>query len=149
MTLSNRELGLLSNTDVLGYIQARNAEINAQAKAEGWQFWTLIAESLADEHANAYDLELRFARSTYSDVYKDWAGIRPSIPQGLTLVELEAEIDSLAKLANDAYQAEQEWLAEQDRLDREEFAMGLAEPTPETELEAWEVWEAKAEEVGC
>ncbi len=149
MTLSNRELGLLSNTDVLGYIQARNAEINAQAKAEGWQFWTLIAESLADEHANAYDLELRFARSTYSDVYKDWAGIRPSIPQGLTLVELEAEIDSLAKLANDAYQAEQEWLAEQDRLDREEIAMGLAEPTPETELEAWEVWEAKAEEVGC
>ena len=149
MTLSARELSLLSNTDVLGYIQARNAEINAQAKAEGWQFWTLIAESLADEHANAYDLELRFARSTYSDVYKDWAGIRPSIPQGLTLVELEAEIDSLAKLANDAYQAEQEWLAEQDRLDREEIAMGLAEPTPETELEAWEVWEAKAEEVGC
>ena len=149
MTLSNPELGLLSNTDVLGYIQARNAEINAQAKAEGWQFWTLIAESLADEHANAYDLELRFARSTYSDVYKDWAGIRPSIPQGLTLVELEAEIDSLAKLANDAYQAEQEWLAEQDRLDREEIAMGLAEPTPETELEAWEVWEAKAEEGGC
>ena len=149
MTLSNRELGLLSNTDVLGYIQARNAEINAQAKAEGWQFWTLIAESLADEHANAYDLELRFARSTYSDVYKDWAGIRPSIPQGLTLVELEAEIDSLAKLANDAYQAEQEWLAEQDRLDREEIALGLAEPTPETELEAWEIWEARAEEVGC
>ena len=149
MTLSNRELGLLSNTDVLGYIQARNAEINAQAKAEGWQFWTLIAESLADEHANAYDLELRFARSTYSDVYKDWAGIRPSIPQGLTLVELEAEIDSLAKLANDAYQAEQEWLAEQDRLAREEIAMGLAEPTPETELEAWEIWEARAEEVGC
>ena len=149
MTLSNRELGLLSNTDVLGYIQARNAEINAQAKAEGWEFWTLMAESLADEHANAYELELRFARSTYSDVYKDWAGIRPSIPQGLTLVELEAEIDSLAKLANDAYQAEQEWLAEQDRLDREEIAMGLAEPTPETELEAWEVWEAKAEEVGC
>ena len=149
MTLSLREAGLLSNTDVLGYIQARNAEINAQAKAEGWQFWTLIAESLADEHANAYDLELRFARSTYSDVYKDWAGIRPSIPQGLTLVELEAEIDSLAKLANDAYQAEQEWLAEQDRLDREEIAMGLAEPTPETELEAWEIWEARAEEMGC
>ena len=149
MTLSNRELGLLSNTDVLGYIQARNAEINAQAKAEGWEFWTLMAESLADEHANAYELELRFARSTYSDVYKDWAGIRPSIPQGLTLVELEAEIDSLAKLANDAYQAEREWLAEQDRLAREEIALGLAEPTPETELEAWEVWEAKAEEVGC
>ena len=149
MTLSPRELGLLSNTDVLGYIQAQNAERNAQALAEGWEFWTLMAESLADEHANAYDLELRFARSTYSDVYKDWAGIRPSIPQGLTLVELEAEIDSLAKLANDAYQAEREWLAEQDRLAREEIALGLAEPTPETELEAWEIWEARAEEMGC
>ena len=149
MTLTAQELALLANTDVLGYIQARNAEINAQAKAEGWEFWTLMAESLADEHANAYELELRFARSTYSDVYKDWAGIRPSIPQGLTLVELEAEIDSLAKLANDAYQAEQEWLAEQDRLDREEISMGLAEPTPETELEAWEIWEARAEEMGC
>ncbi len=149
MTLTPRELGLLSNTDVLGYIQAQNAERNAQALAEGWEFWTLMAESLADEHANAYDLELRFARSTYSDVYKDWAGIRPSIPQGLTLVELEAEIDSLAKLANDAYQAEREWLAEQDRLAREEIALGLAEPTPETELEAWEIWEARAEEMGC
>ena len=151
MTLSNRELGLLSNTDVLGYIQARNAEINAQAKAEGWQFWTLIAESLADEHANAYDLELRFARSTYSDVYKDWAGIRPSIPQGLTLVELEAEIDSLAKLANDAYQAEQEWLAEQKQMERDQIALGLTDSMScgeEVVLEEWEVYENKAEEAG-
>jgi hypothetical protein len=34
-------------------------------------------------------------------------------------------------------------------MDREEIALGLAEPTPETELEAWEIWEARAEEVGC
>ena len=35
MTLSSRELSLLSNADVLGYIQAQNAERDAQAKAEG------------------------------------------------------------------------------------------------------------------
>ena len=52
MTLSSRELGLLSNTDVLGYIQAQNAARNAQAKAEGWEFWTLMAESLERERAN-------------------------------------------------------------------------------------------------
>ena len=33
MTLTARELGLLGNTDVLGYIQAKNAERNAQAVA--------------------------------------------------------------------------------------------------------------------
>ena len=32
MTLSARELSLLSNTDVLGYIQAQNAKRDAQVK---------------------------------------------------------------------------------------------------------------------
>ena len=148
MTLTIRELGLLSNTDVLGYIQARNAERNAQAKAEGWEFWTVMAESLAEEHTNVYELELRLARGTYSDVYKEWSGIRPSIPQGLTLAQLEAEIESLSEMAAAQYQAEQELRAEMDRQDREEIAMGLAEPTPEVVLEQWEVYEAKAEEAG-
>ena len=149
MTLSPRELGLLSNTDVLGYIQAKNAERDAKAKAEGWQFWTLMAESLADEVTNVYELELRFARGTYSDVYKEWCGCRPSINQELTLSQMEAEIELLSVMAEESVKAEQEWLAEMDRQDREEIAMGLTPPTPETELEAWEIWEAKAEEVGC
>ena len=34
MTLSSRELGLLSNTDVLGYIRAQNARRDAQAKVD-------------------------------------------------------------------------------------------------------------------
>ena len=149
MTLSNRELGLLSNTDVLGYIQAQNAARNAQAKAEGWEFWTLMAEEIASEFANAYELELSFARGAYADAYKDWSGIKSYVSDELTLEQVEAEVDQLSKWANEEYEAEQAWLAEQDRLVREEIAMGLAEPTPETELEAWEVWEAKAEEVGC
>ena len=149
MTLSNRELGLLSNTDVLGYIQAQNAARDAQAKAEGWTFWTNMAEEIASEFANAYELELSFARGAYADSYKDWCGIKGYVSDHLTLEQVEAEVDQLSKWANEEYEAEQAWLAEQDRLAREEIAMGLAEPTPETELEAWEVWEAKAEEVGC
>ena len=149
MTLSNRELGLLSNTDVLGYIQAQNAARDAQAKAEGWTFWTNMAEEIASEFANAYELELSFARGAYADAYKDWCGIKGYVSDHLTLEQVEAEVDQLSKWANEEYEAEQAWLAEQDRLAREEIAMGLAEPTPETELEAWEIWEARAEEVGC
>ncbi len=36
MTYTARELNLLANTDVLGYIQVENAKRDAQAKAEGW-----------------------------------------------------------------------------------------------------------------
>ena len=148
MTLTPREISLLSNTDVLGYIQAKNAERDAQAKAEGWEFWTLMAESLAEEVANVYELELRFAQGTYSDVYKEWSGIRPSINRELTLVELEAEIESLSELAAAAWKAEQEWQAEMDRMEREEIAMGTREPEEDTVLEQWEIYEAKAEAEG-
>ena len=149
MTLSNRELGLLSNTDVLGYIQAQNAARDAQAKAEGWTFWTNMAEEIASEFANAYELELSFARGAYADSYKDWCGIKGYVSDHLTLEQVEAEVAKLSKWANEEYEAEKAWLAEQDRIAREEIAMGLAEPTPETELEAWEIWEARAEEMGC
>jgi len=148
MTLSPRELGLLSNTDVLGYIQAQNAARDAQAKAEGWSFWTNMAEAIASEFANVYELELSFARGAYADSYKDWCGIKGYVSDHLTLEQVEAEVDQLSKWANEAYEAEQAWLAEQDRLAREEIAMGLAEPTPETKLELWEVYEAKAEAEG-
>ena len=148
MTLSPREAGLLSNTDVLGYIQARNAERNAQAVAEGWEFWTLMSESLADEYANVYELELCFARSAYSDTYKDWAGCRSSVSEELTLEEVEAEVAKLAEWAAEEWKAEQEWRKEEDRREREEIALGVVPPTPDVELEEWEVYEAKAEEAG-
>ena len=148
MTLSPRELGLLSNTDVLGYIQAENAKRDAQAKAEGWEFWTLMAESLADEHANVYELEHRFACGTYSDVYKEWCGIRPRIDRSWTLAQFEAEIEWLSRSIEESIIDDQRWREEQDRQDREDIALGLAKPTEVTELEAWEIYEAKAEEAG-
>jgi hypothetical protein len=132
MILTARELSLLSNTDVLGYIRAQNAARYAQAVAEGWQFWMLMAEELAEEHTNVYELELRFARGTYSDVYKEWCGCRPSINRELTLAQLEVEIGRMSDMAAAAYKEELEWQAEQDRKDREDIALGVTPPAPET-----------------
>ena len=152
MTLSIRELSLQSNTDVLGYIQAQNAEVNAQAKAEGWQFWTLMAESLADQVANVYELELRFARGTYSDVHKEWSGIRPhSNFQRMSLEELEGEISWMSKSNEEAIVQERIWLEEQKQMERDQIALGLTDSMScgeEVQLEEWEVYEAKAEEAG-
>lgn len=148
MIITARELRLVNNTDVLGYIRARNAERNAQAEAEGWEFWTLMAESLADEYANAYELELMFARGTYTDIHKDYVGFKGYVSEELTLAQVERQIEMLCEEANRAYELEQEWLAEQERQDREDIALGVTPPTPEVELEEWEVYEAKAEEAG-
>ena len=149
MTLSARELSLLSNTDVLGYIRQQNAERDAQAKAEGWDAWSLMCESLAGKYSNVYELELMFAQCVYSDVYKDARYGRPGFDySGYTLEELEAEIEDLQAEAEANWKQEELWRAEEARLHREAIAMGLEEPTEEIELEEWEVWEAKAEQAG-
>ena len=146
--LSPRELSLKSNTDVQGHIRAENARVAAKAKAEGWTFWTLAAESLADEYANAYELELMFARGAYTDIHKDYVGFKGYVSEELTLAQVERQIEMLCEEANRAYELEQEWLAEQERQDREDIALGVTPPTPDVELEEWEVYEAKAEEAG-
>ena len=151
MTLSPREASLLSNTDVLGYIQAQNAARNAQAKAEGWEFWTNMSEELASEFANAYELELSFARGTYADVYKDWCGIKGYVSEYLTLEQVEAEIAEISGWVAEEAEAEQQWLEEQKQMERDQIALGLADSLScgeEVELEEWEVYENKAEEAG-
>ena len=148
MTLSARENSLLETTDVLGYIQAQNAARDAQAKAEGWEFWTLIAEDLASDYANAYELELEFARGSYADAHKDWCGCKAYAPRRLTLEQLEAEVSKMAVWAEEAYKAELAWAAEQAKMDRDDIMLGIAPVCAEVKLEEWEIYEAKAEEAG-
>ena len=151
MTLSPRELSLLSNTDVLGYIQAQNAARDAQAKAEGWTFWTNMAEAIASDYANVYELELSFARGTYADVHKDAWGFKGYVSDELTLEQVEEEIEKMSEMAEEEYKAEQEWLAEQKQMERDQIALGLTDTMScgeEVELEEWEVYETKAEEAG-
>jgi hypothetical protein len=139
MTLTSYELQLLSNTEVLGYIQAKNVERNAQAKAEGWTFWTLMAEGIATEFANAYQLELSFARGAYSDIHKEVWGCRGYVREEHTLEQVEAEIEELSEMAAVEYKAEQEWHQSLD---------AWSELSMEDELEEWEVYEDKAEAAG-
>jgi hypothetical protein len=153
MTLSARELSLLSNTDVLGYVRTQNAELNAQAKAEGWSFWTTMpeCEDFLAEYANVYELELMYARGTYADVHKDAWGFKGSVGDELTLEQVEEEIEKMAEWAAEEYKAEQEWLAEQKQMERDQIALGLTDTMScgeEVELEEWEVYEAKAEAEG-
>ena len=147
MTLTARELDLLGNTDVLGYIQAKNAARNAQAEAEGWLFWTNMAEDVAKEYANVYELELRTARDAYCEWHKDVWGCKLMPFDDMTLEEVWAANARMAQTAKEQWAAEKAWLAEQERLDREEVALGLR-PNAGYELEEWEVYEAAAEELG-
>jgi hypothetical protein len=149
MTFTAREKALLNNTDVLGYIQAENAKRDAQAKSEGWQFWTLMAESLADEHTNVYELELCLARGAYSDVHKEWSGVRPhSNYNRMSLAELEGEIAWMSCSIEESIKREEEEAKEMDRMEREEVALGMKRPASDMKLEQWEIYEAKAEAAG-
>lgn len=100
MTYTAQEKALLSNTDVLGYIRAENTRVNTQAKSEGWDFWTTIPESMANEYANVYELEHCYAVGTFSDMYKDVWGVRPRWSfNKKTLSQLQEEIADLCASA--------------------------------------------------
>lgn len=150
MTLTPREHDLISTEDVLGYILVQNATRNTQAIAEGWEFWTTIPVKFdfVAEFKNAYELELMYARGTYSDVYKEWCGCRPYINVKLTLAELEEEIELMSEMVAASYHAELKEQAEMDRMAREEVALGMKRPASDMKLEQWEIYETKAEAAG-
>jgi hypothetical protein len=136
MNYSDRELALIANTDVLGFIRARNAELKAQAEAEGWQLLMMPCESLADEYANVYEYLHCGAASQYSDWYKELNGIRPRWVRtgSMRLEEIEALVDGLSREA-DLRQEEDAW---RDRLDREYFAAMEKQQQAAQELLTWE-----------
>ncbi len=147
MTLTTRELGLLGNTDVLGYIQAQNVKRNAQAVAESWDFWTNMSEDLAEEYANVYELELSSARDEYCEWHKDVWGCK-RMPHGdMTLEEVWAANVRMAQTAKEQWEAEAAEIAELERQDRDEVALGLR-PNGGYKLEQWEIYEAMAEAEG-
>ena len=92
--LTNEETDMVADTDVLGHIRRVNDKRNAQAKEEGWEWWTCLAESLADVYSNVYQLEYALAQSTYSDVHKEVYGCRPSgTTTDMTLFDLHVAIE--------------------------------------------------------
>jgi len=150
VNLTPRELELMANTDVLGYVREQNAVTQAKAVAEGWTFWTLMPESenfLAD-FKNVYELEHMYACGSYSDIWKSCHHGRPRHAYGhLTLSELEAEITEMTDLANAEFEQEQQLMK---KLDNSFGFPGDEELSPAVELnrEEWEIYEDIAEEEG-
>ena len=143
MTYTAREKTLLANTDVLGYIQFMNAQRDAQAKAEGWDFWTTMPESadFVAEHANVYELEHMYAVGTFSEMYKEAWGVRPRWDFGkLTLAELEAEIADLCEAADREYQRQ----IEEEKAERAYRDLCASENARENAQRAEEVRVAEA-----
>jgi hypothetical protein len=112
--LTPRELAYIANTDVLGYIQAGNAEAKARAAAEGWQLLMTPCESLADEYTNVYEYLHSGARSEFSDYYKELNGIRPRWVRTsqMTLAQVQDLIAGLDSEYEAKAEQEKEWQAE-------------------------------------
>ena len=96
--LTNAETDMVADTDVLGHIQRKNDERNALAKAEGWEWWTSIAETLADDYDNVYQLEWVLMSSSYSDIHKEVYCVRPpaGYAKDMTLAELSDELEEMS-----------------------------------------------------
>ena len=94
-------------------------------------------------------LELSLTWGVYSDVHKEWSGVRPhSNCTRMSLVELEGEIAWMSRSIEASIKCEEEEVKEMDRMEREEVALGMKQPASDMKLEQWEVYETKAEEAG-
>ena len=136
MNYSARELALIADTNVLGYIRARRAELDAQAKAEGWLFWAGPCDSLADDYANVYEYLHCGACGEYSDYYKELYGIRPRWVR-----TSEMRLDALEALIAELERWTEAELGRQ-REDEEAYAAQVAAMQAEMEeqqaLQDWE-----------
>ena len=89
--------------------------------------------------------------SLISDLYKDLHGFRPRGLYnwgGMDIDDLGEEADYLAHLLREHMEATEQERIEEERLWREDVALGVIPPAPDVQLEPWEVWEARAEAAG-
>jgi len=89
--------------------------------------------------------------SLASDLFKDANGFRPRGIfnwEAMSIADLEDLVDCLGHELEATIVAEREWKIEEDRMWREDVALGIVPATPDVQLEPWEIWEARAEAVG-
>lgn len=90
MKLTNEEIEMQNNTDVLNHIREQNAAYEAECKANGSTFYMLVSERVADDYANVYEYEKSMAYNCYSDFHKDRYGYRPRLDwHNMTLRQIE------------------------------------------------------------
>ncbi len=139
----------------VAHAKACNAEINARALAEGWEFWTLAPEDAAfyveGGYATALDYERAILIGSISDAYKEVYCTRPSGRydwDAMSLDDLRTEVESLWETAAKEAEAEEAALLEEAATYRDDVALGVTEADETIELEDWEIYEAKAEAAG-
>ena len=89
--------------------------------------------------------------SLISDLHKDARGFRPRGMfnwDAMSIADLEDLADCMGHELEAIIVAEREEAAMLDRMWRDDVAMGIIEPDDTVELEAWEVWEGRAESAG-
>lgn len=114
------------------WAKARNAERNAQAKAEGWEFWTLAPENpewyAQMGYKTAYDYVLATTQAHLSDLFKEINGIRPRGLYDWANMDLEACEKEIQALYEER-EAEKKFEEHQKALDAEAYAEATkAEP---------------------
>jgi len=84
------------------------------------------------------------------DLHKDARNFKPRGVNwdAFSIADLDAMVSRLGQEIEDRIEADRLEAIELDRMWREDVALGIVAPDNTVELEAWEVWEARAESAG-
>ena len=84
------------------------------------------------------------------DLHKDARNFKPRGVNwdAFSIADLDAMVSRLGREIEDRIEADRLEAIELDRMWREDVALGIVAPDNTVELEAWEVWEARAEAAG-
>ena len=141
--LTAYEIALQNDTDVVGHLERKAAARHAQAKEEGWTFYTVPSTFDAERFENVYEYELMMALNEFSDVHKEVYNFRPRVEfHNWTLTDVEARIHELSEQADrlarheDDYQVLETWNAKQLNLAVDQLD------------ENWDKYDAMAERLG-
>ena len=143
--LTDKEMEMVQDTDVVAHIERQAEAIRARAKAEGWTFFMTPTTRGAESYANVYEYELSMALGQFSDLHKEVYGFRPrgEAPGHLSLSDVDVLInetleqqDKMNRRHEADYQVLEAWNAKQldlavDQLD-----------------ENWDKYDAMAERLG-
>ena len=127
--LTAYEIALQNDTDVVAHLERKAAARHAQAKAEGWTFYTVPSTFDAERFENVYEYERTMALSEFSDIYKEVYNFRPRVGfHDWTLAEVEARIHKLCEQQAELIEREREAEAaiEREQKRRAEEAAWMA-----------------------
>ena len=84
------------------------------------------------------------------DLHKDARNFKPRGVNwdAFSIADLDAMVSRLGREIEDRIEADRLEAIELDRMWREDVALGIVPPTPDVELEPWEISEARAEAAG-